>query len=387
MQTQSYIAIIALSSLLSCILSAIMLRLSVKLGYIDHPTERKIHLRPTPLGGGVAIFVAFALILGISIILANIFSYDVHQYVSSLKDKMLLRELWQYKTGIVFKEDKAIGILICAFILFTLGLIDDIKDLRPIPKLIVQFITAIIAVIVFDIKLHLFIESAWISATISILWIVIITNAINFMDNTDGLATGVSIISTAVLAIVAISNGQILVGSYLAALFGVMLGFLPFNFPPAKMFLGDAGSLTIGFLLSIGAILTTYYNELNPKSQPTAVFIPIIALAIPLYDFCSVIIIRILNKKSPFIADHRHFSHRLLKRGLSVREAVITIYIASVALATGAILLRYLTGIATLLVIIQTVCIIAIIAILESTKEEKAGPESRGAEILEKKNH
>ncbi len=353
---QIYISLIILASIISFILSVIMIKLSPKLGYLDIPSGRKAHKKPTPLGGGIAVVGAFSLIILAGILTA---------YFDKTKYLPYLGWLSEYSPGILYRANQMLGILFCGLILFTLGLFDDIKDLGPIFKLIVQLAVASLIVIGFDIRLYLFINIVWVSWLTSILWIVIIINAINFLDNIDGLSAGVSIISLLVLTIIALSNGQILVSMYLVTLIGSLIGFLILNFPPAKIFLGDAGTLPIGFFLACGSILTTYYRESNPHDKPIAVFIPIIALAIPLYDFVSVTIIRILKGKNPFIGDHRHFSHRLIRRGLTVRATVLTIYLASAGLASGAILLKFLSGLPAMLVVFQTICIVAIIAILE----------------------
>jgi len=349
--------IIFVSSLLCCfVLCYAAKSLARRLGYMDIPYKHKAHTSAIPLGGGIAVFVSLAsiILIGLLAVHTNIISHL--PYINQLTD---------FHSGIITRTNQILGILFCAFILLTLGIFDDVKDLGPLLKLVIQFAVAGLVVIGFDVRLYLFIKIPIISYAITILWIVTIINAINFMDNTDGLAGGVALICTLVLLAVSASGSQLLVSAYLACLAGALAGFLIHNFPPAKIFLGDAGSLPIGFLLAVGTILTTYYFEKNPQTQKTSVLMPLIVLAIPIYDFLSVIFLRIRSGVSPFVGDHRHFSHRLINRGLTKRQTVLTIYLASIGTAISAIILRYLSGTLAWLVIFQTICIVAIIAILE----------------------
>ena len=342
--------------IISYVSCAVAKPVAKKLGYVDVPYKHKAHKTVMPLGGGIALVFSFTLIIlvGLSAVHTGI-AYKL-PYISCLSN---------FHSGIIVRTQQISGILFCAFLLLVLGIFDDIKDLGPFFKLAMQFAIASLVVIGFNVKLYLFIKVPIISYLISIIWIVTITNAINFMDNTDGLAAGVSLICSFVLLAVSALGGQLLVSAYLACLAGALAGFLFHNFPPAKIFLGDAGSQPIGFLLAIGTILTTYYYEQNPQTQKTSVLMPVIVLAIPIYDFLSVIVLRLYSGVSPFVGDHRHFSHRLISRGLTKRQTVLTIYLASIGTAIGAIILRSVSGILAWLVIFQTLCIVAIIAILE----------------------
>ncbi len=340
----------------SFVLCLLMIPVSKRLGYMDIPYKHKAHTISTPLGGGIAVFISFALIILIGLLAVHTKLILKIPYINSLEN---------FHSGIALRTHQISGILFCGFLLLILGIFDDVKDLGPFFKLAMQFATAGLVVIGFGVRLYLFIETPIIGYLVSIVWIVTITNAINFMDNTDGLASGVALICSLVLLAVAISGGQLLVSAYLACLAGVLAGFLFHNFPPAKIFLGDAGSQPIGFLLAVGTILTTYYFEHNPQTQKTSVLMPVIVLAIPIYDFLSVILLRLRSGVSPFVGDNRHFSHRLIKRGLTKRQTVLTIYLASTGTAISAIVLRYVSGILAWLVIFQTLCIVAIIAILE----------------------
>src|SRR5439155_4007557 len=172
----------------------------------------------------------------------------------------------------------------------------------------------------------------WPSVVVTICWIVAITNAFNFLDNMDGLSAGVAAVATTAFLITALSIGQWFVAASLALLLGALLGFLCFNFPPARIFMGDSGSLVIGFLLGVLTVRTTF---LPPEKQWAAgwyaVFAPVIVLAVPLYDLAVVSLIRLMRGKSPFVGDTNHFSHRLVARGMSRRTAVLCLYLITAA--------------------------------------------------------
>ncbi len=338
------------------LLCYLMRHLSPRIGYVDRPAGRKNHTRVMPYGGGIAIFITFA-----SLILAG----TVLVYFNQLREVHPFDWTTVHQAGVANRLNEIGGILLGGLILLILGLFDDLKDLGPRFKLIVQFAVATLVVIGFDVRLYLFSPGAPFGWILTILWIVTLTNAFNFLDNADGLSAGVALVCTMVLLAVAVAGGQVLVSAFLACLAGALVGFLFHNFPPAKIFLGDAGSLVIGYLPSGGSILPNSNKQAAPQPRNTAVLIPLIVMAIPLYDLLSVIVLRLRRGISPFVGDHRHFSHRLMKRGLSTRQMVFTIYLASAGTAVGAILLRYVGGLPAILIFLQTLCIVAIIGILE----------------------
>jgi UDP-GlcNAc:undecaprenyl-phosphate GlcNAc-1-phosphate transferase len=344
------------AALLSFLLCAVMRRLAPRIGYVDRPTARKDHGRVMPYGGGVAMVASFVIIVLAGVLLV---------YFGKFSDIKGLDWTLFHQAGVAKRLNQVGGILFGAIILMTVGIFDDVKDLGPKTKLFFQFAVAGLVVIGFDVRLYLFVESPWFGWIVSILWIVVLTNSFNFLDNADGLSAGVALVCDMVLMAVAVAGGQVLVTAMLAGLGGVLLGFLIHNFPPAKLFMGDAGSMVVGYLVAIGAILTTFYNQENPHTNKISVLIPLVVMAIPLYDFFSVVVLRWLAGESPLKGDHRHFSHRLMRRGLTVRQTVLTIYLASGGTAAGAILMRYVGTGPAILIFLQTLCIVAIIGILE----------------------
>jgi len=182
----------------------------------------------------------------------------------------------------------------------------------------------------------------------------------------DGASAGIAVIISCILLTAAALSGQVFVGSLTLIFIGTLLGFLVFNFPPAKIFMGDAGSLVVGFFVALLTVRTTYYHQ--AQSGPCyPVFMPLLVMAVPLYDFISVTVLRISQGKSPFIGDTQHFSHRLKRHGLTDTQTVLTLYLATLCTGLGAIFLYQVNLAGAILIIIQTVMVLSIIAIFETT--------------------
>jgi len=256
--------------------------------------------------------------------------------------------------------------LLCVLVLFALGLWDDKKHLGPFFKLAVQFAVAFIAASVADIRVELFIESKIITSLLSAFWIVLIINAFNFLDNMDGASAGIAVITSSILFAAAAFSGQVFVGALALVLIGTLLGFLAFNFPPAKIFAGDAGSLVVGFFVALLSLRTTYYNQAQ-SGRWYPVLMPLVVMAVPLYDFISVTLLRIRQGKSPFTGDTQHFSHRLKRHGLNDTQTVLTLYLATLCTGLGATFLYQVNLTGAILIFAQTFMILAIIAVFEST--------------------
>jgi len=270
--------------------------------------------------------------------------------------------------------DELLVIMLCIVVLFVLGLWDDKKHLGPFFKLGVQFAVALAAAAFAEIRVELFIESRFIAFALSAFWIVLIINAFNFLDNMDGASAGIAVITSSILFIAAALSGQILVGGLALVFIGTLLGFLVFNFPPARIFMGDAGSLVVGFFVALLSLRTTYYHQAH-SGQWYPVFMPLVAMAVPLYDFMSVTMLRISQGKSPFVGDTQHFSHRLKRHGLTDTQTVLTLYLATLCTGLGATFLSQVNRTGAILVFIQTVLVLSIIAVFETTvKNDKEAP-------------
>jgi UDP-GlcNAc:undecaprenyl-phosphate GlcNAc-1-phosphate transferase len=349
-----YITILLTAFIVSAVLTVAVKKLAVKTGFAAHPRQDRFHQKTIPLGGGITIFATMALFCLAAIILPETLPQKFTDNSGiSLKD-------------FAGKTHQLLIITACSAVLFGLGLWDDIKNLRPGAKLLVQFVASFVAAYFADVRVELFIESRIITSIISSFWIVLIINVFNFLDNMDGASAGIAFIISTILFFAAVLSEQILVAGFALIFAGTLAGFLVFNFFPASIFMGDAGSLVVGFFVALITLRTTYYQSTD-NSKWYVVLMPLVIMALPLYDFISVTVLRISQGKSPFVGDTQHFSHRLKKRGLTEVQTVLTLYLATLATGLGAIVLKTINSAYGILVFAQTVLVLGIIAILEST--------------------
>lgn len=347
-------------------------------GYASH----KQHDQPIPVTGGIGIAITCLAPLAL-ILLATLF-------LRADNLPTFLAAAGEHIAGLKSHAGMAAAVLFGALFLHIVGLIDDRRGLGPYLKLFVQFAVAAVIVVGFDVRVLQLLDDHpnlgglgyFASVAVSVLWIVSITNAINFLDNMDGLAGGVSAIIAALYLAATLIGGQWFVAGMCALLLGSLIGFLVYNFPPAKVFMGDAGSLVVGFLLAVISIRTTYLpvppdvvngaaSEVTASAMNGrwyAVLMPLVLLAVPLYDLTSVTLIRIAQGKSPFRGDQQHFSHRLVKKGLSKRTAVLVIWLCTLATGLGGVMLGRLEGWQAALVAGQTVAVLGVLAMLERTR-------------------
>lgn len=348
-------------------------------GQMDAPDTpgsggRKNHAVAIPSTGGIAIFIAIVAPLITMLAAVWLVPVDLWQKLGPLS------AISNYIPGMRGQTPAAVGLIVALGVLHVMGLIDDRKRLGPFLKLGVQLAVAGALAIFLDVRaLHL-LESHFgvagfiASVVITMLWMVVITNAMNFLDNMDGLTGGVAAIIAALFLASTLINGQWFIAALAALLLGALIGFLCFNFPPAKVFMGDGGSLVVGMLLAIISIRTTYLDTSLPAaatqdySHLHAMLTPVILLAVPLYDFTSVTLIRLSQGRSPFVGDHSHFSHRLVRKGLSRRTAVLVIWLCTLATGLSGVMLGSLNTWQASLVGLQTLAILAVLAMLERTK-------------------
>ena len=345
----------------STVLTAIVKKLAARTGFVAHPTSDRHHQTTVPLGGGIAIFTTLATVMIAAILAAKLLLAP--GYLNWLGESVTI-----HTAGFLEKTDQLVILLLCMLVLFALGLRDDKERLGPFLKLAVQFAVAITAAWFAEIRVEFFIESKIITSVLSAVWIVLIINVFNFLDNMDGASAGIAVITSSILFSAAALSGQVFVGGLALVFVGTLLGFLVFNFPPAKIFMGDAGSLVVGFMVAVLTLRTTYYHE-GESGQWYAVFMPLVVMAVPLYDFVSVTVLRLSQGKSPFVGDTQHFSHRLKKRGLSETQTVLTLYLATLCTGLGAAFLNQVNAAGAVLILIQTIMVLVIIAILETTTQ------------------
>jgi UDP-GlcNAc:undecaprenyl-phosphate GlcNAc-1-phosphate transferase len=343
----------------SVLLTIASKRIALKFGLLAHPRSDRFHKKAVPLGGGIAIFFTMLLAFLVAIAL-------IKALIADNSTELFDRDFGAYITGFENRMEELWMIMGCSAVLFLLGLLDDMSNLKPVPKLLVEFIVAFIAAYMADVRLEFFIESRLLTSIISSFWIVLIINAFNFLDNMDGASAGIAAIISLIMYVVAVLAGQVFVAGLAMVFAGALIGFLVFNFHPASIFMGDAGSLVTGFFIAVLSLRTTYFSSTQDIRWYT-ILMPLVILAIPLYDFISVTALRLHQGKSPFIGDTQHFSHRLKKRGLNEIQAVLMLYLATITTGLGAIVLKVAEWPYGVLVFMQAIMVLAIIAILEST--------------------
>lgn len=295
-------------------------KLAVKIGAVDIPKDnRRMHHKPIPRLGGLAIFAAFVISLAV-ILLAD-------------KDMVLTKPF--------------AGIMIGATMIVILGVFDDIYALPALPKFFVQIAAACIAVMCgcrIDVISNPLISSTlpylvlpkWLSGLVTVIWIVAITNAVNFIDGLDGLAAGISAISAATMLVVALLLSEVDVAIIMAALVGGCLGFLPYNFNPAKIFMGDTGSTFLGFILA-----TVSVQGMFKLYAVVSFAVPVLILGVPIFDICFAFLRRVLRGQNPMKPDRGHMHHRLMDLGFTQRQAVAIAYMMTAILGLTAIVLTY----------------------------------------------
>ncbi|MHC4623802.1 MAG: MraY family glycosyltransferase [Planctomycetota bacterium] len=351
---------------MSVTLTGMVKTLARRVGFVSQPVKDRFGDRVVPLGGGIAIFITIA-----TIIIAAALSIRFLLVPGRLS--WLIENVNIDPADFLGKVSQLVVIMLGALILFVVGLWDDKKHLRPFAKLAVQFAVAIAATAFAEVRVEFFIESRIVTSLLSAFWIVLIINAFNFLDNMDGLAAGIAAIASLILFVAAVIAGQVFVSGLALVFLGALLGFLVFNFPPAKIFMGDAGSLVVGFFVALLTLRTTYYHEAQ-SGQWYPVLLPAIVMAVPLYDFISVTLLRISQGKSPFVGDTQHFSHRLKRHGLTDTQTVLTLYLATLCTGLGATFLYQVNLPGALLILTQTFMILAIIAIFETTAKNDKVP-------------
>jgi UDP-GlcNAc:undecaprenyl-phosphate/decaprenyl-phosphate GlcNAc-1-phosphate transferase len=353
---------------LSCASVSVIRRLAPGLGLMDRPMAHKAHSNPVPLGGGIGIWfsVAASLLLGgVVVWLARSGPIDI------------LPEIFRaHESGLLSKAGEMGWLLLGGTILMVLGFVDDRQGISWKIRLAIELLVASLVVYAQGLRLTAFINLPWLTPLLSVLWIVVLINSFNMLDNMDGLSGGVACISSAMLAAMLLfhpsrSEPQLFVAAMLLVLCGALLGFLVHNWAPAKIFMGDAGSYFVGYWIAIATLMSTYTSQFSPT--PHAILAPLCILAIPLYDMSSVIWIRIREGRSPFQGDRRHFSHRLVNLGMSKTQAVLTIYLATATCGLSSLLLNRTDFVGAVIVCLMVLAVLGLIAVLEKLAWSRDG--------------
>lgn len=328
----NYIWAFLIALFVALIATPAVIVLAAKTGAMDAPDARKVHKGPMPRIGGLAIYCGF-----MAAILAMLNFADLTQEIAN---------------GVI-------GLLLGGTLILIIGLIDDYKNLPAKVKLLGQILAACV-VVYFDVRIdvitdpfgdYLYLEYLAVPATV--FWIVGLTNTVNLIDGLDGLAAGVSTIASITIMLVALQEDVMIVALFTAALAGAALGFLRYNFNPAKIFMGDTGSMFLGFILAgisvIGAVKCT---------ATIALIVPILALGLPIMDTTFAIIRRYRGGVPIFKPDKGHLHHRLLDLGFSQRQAVLLMYVISALLGLSAVALNEVSGGMSIVIV---VCVLLVV--------------------------
>lgn len=321
------VAALLAAAVVSLISTPVVRTLAFRVGAVDVPKDnRRMHSHPIPRMGGLAIFFGFLLSVLVFLPLS----------------------------------EQLRGMLLGTSIIVVLGIFDDIYSLPAIPKFLVQIVAALFAVLagnrIFILSnLNIFSsepywELGWLSIPISVLWIVGITNAVNLIDGLDGLACGVSTISSMTLLVIALTVSEPDVAILMAALSGASIGFLPYNLNPAKIFMGDTGSTFLGFILATVSIqgLFKFYTIISFA-------VPFLMLGLPIFDTCFAILRRVSKGQSPMSPDRGHIHHRLIDMGFSQKQAVAVLYVVSAILGLSAVVLTT-SGVVKAMLFLMALC-------------------------------
>lgn len=355
MRSFVYCYIFITSFLLSFLLVPLFKRIAVKRGILDYPNERKIHQGFKPLLGGLAIYTSFMIV-----ILANVFGLLLLR--SNPLFAGLLPEMVRQVPRLMMVLPGLMAILAGGSLVVLIGLIDDIRG--PDFSYKIKFCGQVAAALILALGgvRTSFMPTPLLNYLITVLWVVGITNAFNFLDNMDGLSAGVATISSLIFFTVTARQGQFFSALILLVYAGSALGFLPYNFYPSKIFMGDAGSMFLGYVLGALTVISSYVTPKSASLLP--VIMPLIILGVPLFDTLSVIYIRLRERRPIYIGDRRHFSHRLVDLGMSQREAVIFIYLVTFCVGITATLLPEVGSWESILILVQAGVILGIITFL-----------------------
>ncbi len=296
------IEVFVTTAIIAYLITPLSRKVAFKTGYLDQPKDTKVHAHPMPLLGGASVYIAFMIGLFITIK--------------------------------VFGNPRIFGIAAGSTVLLIVGLVDDKMGMMPELKLLAQFLASM-AVVKSGVRIE-FLGNYYLNTIFTYLWLVGITNSFNLLDNMNGLSAGIAVIASAFFGIVMASSGQIEVAAVSFALTGACLGFLKHNFPRANIFMGDSGSLVIGFVLAALAVEGTW----KTRFLTTSLAMPIVILAYPIFDTTLVTVMRILEGRSVFQGGRDHSSHRLALLGLRRRGTVLVIYCICAALGLSALLIQ-----------------------------------------------
>jgi len=337
-------------------------------GVIDEPGDRKIHEKPMPRLGGIAVWAAFTVV-----VLAGYFGVPHFSRIPWVETHLaapiaLLQEAYRVQA-------RLLALVAGATLVVVVGILDDVLGNRfPVVAKLAGQVLAALVLVAGGIRAD-FLYYEPFNVAFTVLWVVGITNAFNLLDNMDGLSAGVAFVACFVLLVNAWLLGEFFIALVLVALMGSLLGFLVFNWYPASIFLGDCGSLFIGFVLASLTLLQRYVSHASSSYFP--VVMPVLVLAIPILDTATVTFIRIREGRPIYVGDSRHLSHRLVSLGMRPPLAVVTIYLIALGIGLGAVGLAHADLVHALLIVVQALAVVAVVLIL-LFYERRAQPRGEG---------
>jgi len=361
------IAVIATAYLLCTALVYPVRAMGVRFGILDFPGQRKCHSIAIPRVGGMAIFASLVIVVwGCLFWLPHIISMPLFapltQSLGALSNYVTVtKKLW--------------ALLIGATIVSAVGFMDDVKGVKFSP--LIKFLGQIAAALVLlpaGIYMDLFNFNPYLSMIVSVVWVVGITNSFNLLDNMDGLSSGVALICSFVFFFLVMIKGEFFIALLFSAIIGSILGFFQFNIRGGIIFMGDSGSLLLGYLLGALSLMARYVDVRDASLFP--VVAPLIILGLPLFDTFSVIAIRLFNGQPIYRGDQMHLSHRLVRIGMNMRQAVLFNFLMAFAIAANALLMLDLWMLAVLVALAEVIALMAMVTILmtvQSHNNNEAG--------------
>ena len=336
---KTYTIIFFGSALVAIFGTPIVIRVARAFGLVDKPGVRKVHTTPVPrIGGVIVAFATLALVLPVFLLDNTI--------------GLAFGKIWL----------RVVSLIAAATFLFLVGLIDDVRSLRARIKLLCQ-VSAALTVCAFGVRIDSVnlaglyeLDLGLLAWPLTVFWIVGITNAVNLIDGMDGLASGISAVACGVIAFFAIYTGQPVMAALMLALLGSLIGFLFFNFNPAKVFLGDCGTMFIGFVVSAASVMCAVKSE-----TLVGLALPALALGLPIFDTLFSMLRRILERRSILAPDRKHIHHRLLLRGMNQRRIALFLYMVTLAAAGLGILMIYTRNVGAVAIFAITVLLILLV--------------------------
>ncbi len=345
---------------LAAMFTAVAIPLGRRLGLVDQPAAEahKKHERPVSLLGGPAMLGAWLLVVGAG--LATVYLTN-----ATADDAWLGCEVRIHLYGIEHVLKKLGIVVVGASAFAILGFYDDRRALKPLTKLVWQsVICGVVAAA--GIRITVFLENPLLTWSITTFWLLLVVNAINFFDNMDGMAAGAALVAAFLFFVIAALQQQYFIAVLAAVTGGVAAGFLVFNWPPARIFMGDSGSHFLGFVLAVTAALETFYSP-GRNATPASLFIPILILALPIFDLFAVVWLRIRRGVPFYQADNMHISHRFQMMGLGKGAVATTVHLLGLTIGAGALPLLWLPLTQAFVVLLQAAAILALVSILHST--------------------